>query len=202
MASERTAYSSQEKRTVKDVKTDEEFTLTPTASTWADKNFQKIFIKNFRKTLKGVMNQKMQVVLWILENMTASNEIRHTYKEIAKGSKTSLQTVVRTVEALEKDDFLCRTEHGIIVNPDVAFRGRYESRAGVIGTYKDARRVNRAGIPNEDEKLELMAELEKMEKNLDKALEQVKNLEKEKRKIEKRLAPRQKPGPKPKEEKS
>lgn len=202
MASDRTAYSCQEKKKVIDVETGEELTLSPTANTWADTNFQKIFIKNFRKTLKGVMNQKMQVVLWILENMTSSNEIRHTYKEIAKGSKTSLQTVMRTVEALEKHDFLCRTEHGIIVNPDVAFRGRYESRAGVIGTYKDARRVNRAGIPNEDEKLELMAELEKMEKNLDKALAQVKNLEKEKRKIEKRLAPRQKPGPKPKEEKS
>lgn len=198
----RTAYRRPEKRTGTDEETGENSTLTPTVSTWADKNFQKIFIKNFRKTLKGVMNQKMQVVLWILENMTASNEIRHTYMEIAEKSKTSLQTVMRTVEALEKYDFLCRTEHGIIVNPDVAFRGRYESRAGVIGTYKDARRVNRAGIPNEDEKLELMAELEKMEKNLDKALTQVKNLEKEKRKIEKRLAPRQKPGPKPKEEKS
>lgn len=105
----RTAYSRPEGKKVIDADTGEELTLTPTASTWADKNFMKIFTKNFRRTLKGVVNQKMQVALWILENMTPANEVRHTYKEIASDSKSSLQTVVRTVETLEKDNFLCRT---------------------------------------------------------------------------------------------
>lgn len=195
----KTAYSRPEEKKVIDAETGEELTLTPTVSTWADKNFMKIFIKNFTKTLKGVAGQKMQVVLWILENMTPANEVRHTYKEIAKGSKSSLQTVVRTVETLEKDNFLCRTGHGIIVNPDVAFRGRHQSRAGVIGIYKDARRANQAGIPDEAEKLELMGKLEDKEKELNEALAQVKRLEREKREIEKRLAPKRKTGPKPKE---
>lgn len=196
----RTAYSRPEGKRVIDTDTGEELTLTPTASTWADKNFMKIFIKNFRRALKGVVNQKMQVALWILENMTPANEVRHTYKEIADGSKSSLQTVVRTVETLEKDNFLCRTMHGIMVNPDVAFRGRYESRAAVLGIYKDARRANRDGVPDEAEKLALMGQLEDKEKELNEALAHVNRIEREKREIEKRLAPRRKTGPKPKEE--
>ena len=183
----KTAYSRPKEKKVIDTETGEELTLTHTASTWADKNFQKIFIKNFTKTIKGVVGQKMQVALWILGNMTPANEVRHTYKEIAEGSKSSLQTVVRTVETLEKDNFLCRTGHGIMVNPDVAFRGRHQSRA------------NRNGVPDEAEKLELMLKLEDKEKELNEALAQVKRLEKEKREIEKRLAPKRKTGPKPRE---
>ncbi len=195
----KTAYSRPEEKKVIDTETGEELTLTHTASTWADKNFQKIFIKNFTKTIKGIAGQKMQVALWILGNMTPANEVRHTYKEIAEGSKSSLQTVVRTVETLEKDNFLCRTGHGIMVNPDVAFRGRHQSRAAVLGIYKDARRANRNGVPDEAEKLELMLKLEDKEKELNEALAQVKRLEREKREIEKRLAPKRKTGPKPKE---
>ena len=75
----------------------------------------------------------------------------------------------------------------------------HQSRAAVLGIYKDARRANRNGVPDEAEKLELMVKLEDKEKELNEALAQVKRLEKEKREIEKRLAPRRKTGPKPKE---
>ena len=196
-----TAQSKQDGKKVIDVDTGEELTLMPTASTWADKNFHKVFMKNFRKTLKGIKNQKLQVVLWLMENMTPSNEVMHTYKQIAEGSKASLQTVVRTIEALEKDNFLCRKERGLIINPDVVFRGRFESRGVVLDIYKRIRKENRTAIPDEEERLALIRELEDAEAALDTAQKQVAALEKKKRDIEKRLAPRRKTGPKPKETK-
>lgn len=197
----KTTYSRQEKIPVTDDNTNEKFILTPTASTWADKDFQKVFVKNFRKTLKGVMSQKLQVVLWLMENMTPSNEVMRTYREIAEGSGTSLQTVVRTIETLEKDNFLCRKGRGLIINPDVVFRGRYESRSVACDIYKRTRLENRSAVPDEKEREKLTLELEDAEKALTAALTQVKNLEQKKRDIEKRLAPRRKTGPRPKEEK-
>lgn len=195
----KTSYSHRNKEKDIDPETGEE--LMRTSSEWADKNFHKIFIKNFHTTLKGVMGQKMQVVLWLLENMTAKNEIRHTYKEIAERSGVSLQTVVRTIEILDKSNFLCREKYWLRVNPDVAFRGRFESRASVVLDYKMARRANSAAVPDTKEREELMKCLEKKEHELEVALEQVKKLEKEKRKIEKKLTLRRKTGPKPKDEK-
>ena len=196
-----TAQSRQEGKKVIDVDTGEELTLMPTASTWADKNFHKVFMKNFRKTLKGIKNQKLQVVLWLMENMTPSNEVMHTYKEIAAGSKASLQTVVRTIEALEKDNFLCRKERGLMVNPDVVFRGRFESRGVVLDIYKRLRKENREAVPDAEERLELLRELSEAEAALEAAQSRVAGLEKKKREIEKKLAPRRKTGPKPKEKK-
>ena len=48
----KTAYSRPEEKKVIDTETGEELTLTHTASTWADKNFQKIFINTF-PTVRG-----------------------------------------------------------------------------------------------------------------------------------------------------
>lgn len=77
-----------------DADTGEAFTLTATTSTWGDRDFHKVFMKNFRKTLKGIESQKFKVVLFLMESMTPLNEIMLTYQEIAGGAKTSYQTVV------------------------------------------------------------------------------------------------------------
>lgn len=195
---ERTAYGKKEVKVI-DTETGEELALTP-AVTWSDKNFHKIFIENLTKTLKGVAGKQMQVVFWIIKVMTPRNEVKYTYNEIAEGSKVSLQTVVRTVEALEKDNFLCRDGEWLLVNPDAVFRGRFGSRSEIIYRYKQARALNRAGIPDEKKREELRRQLEGTEKKLEEKLKEVKELEIEKRKIEKKLAPRRKPGPKPKKE--
>lgn len=185
-----------------DADTGEVFTLTATTSTWGDKDFHKVFMKNFRKALKGIKDQRLQVVLWLMENMTPFNQVLFTYQKIADGSKTSYQTVVRTIEMLEKYNFLCRTEEGLLVNPNVVFRGRYESRTYVLETYQKAWTENRLAMPDKKEREKLNLELVRVEGDLKEALEKVKKLEGEKRQLEKRLIPRRKPGPKtkPKEE--
>ena len=192
------AQSYPKSRNVKDTDTGKEFTLTDTASTWGDKDFHKVFMKPFRKALKGIKDQRLQVVLWLMENMTPFNQVLFTYQKIADGSKTSYQTVIRTIEMLEKHNFLCRTEEGLLVNPNVVFRGRYESRSKVLETYQKAWTKNRLAMPDEKEREKLNLELVEVEDDLKKKLEEVKNLEGKKRLLEKRLAPRRKPGPKKK----
>lgn len=194
------AQSYSKSRNVIDAETGEAFTLTATTSTWGDKDFHKVFMKNFRKTLKGIKDQKLQVVLWLMENMTPFNQVLFTYQEIADGSKTSYQTVVRTIEMLEKHNFLCRTKKWFLVNPNVVFRGRYDSRSFVLEEYQKEWARSRLAMPDEKERERLNLELVRVEGELKEALEDVKKLEDEKRQLEKKLIPRRKPGPKGKDE--
>ena len=180
-----------------DADTGEAFTLTATTSTWGDRDFHKVFMKNFRKTLKGIESQKFKVVLFLMESMTPLNEIMLTYQEIAGGAKTSYQTVVRTIEMLEKYNFLCHKGKGLLVNPDVVFRGRYESRAYVLDAYREARKENRTLKKEELDKRN--KKLADVEDSLKKALEDVKKLKEEKRQLEKEQSSRKKPGPKKKD---
>lgn len=184
------------KRKVKDIDTKEEFILADTFSTWGDKSFHKVFMENFRKTLKGIESQKFKVVLSLMENMTPVNEVMLTYQEIAAKAKTSYQTVVRTIEMLEKDNFLCHKGKGLLINPNVVFRGRYESRMYVLDAYREARKEN--GTPTKEEMDELNKKLSDVENKLEKALENVRSLKEEKRELKDMLAPRKKPGPNPK----
>lgn len=192
--------SYQKKWKVKDTDTEKEFTLTEAGSTWGDRNFHKVFMKDFRETLKGIESQKFKVVLFLMEKMTPLNEVMSTYQEIAAGAKTSYQTVVRTIEMLEKDNFLCHKGKVLLVNPNVVFRGRYESRAYVLDAYREARKEN--GTPKKEEMDKLNKELSDVKDKLKKAQETVISLKEEKRKLEKEMADRKKPGrkPKPKEE--
>lgn len=193
---ENTIQSYPEKRRVIDVETGEELNLIATTGTWGDKNFYKVFMGNFRETLKGIESQKFKVVLFLMEKMTRLNMVTSTYQEIAAEAKTSYQTVVRTIEILEKDNFLCRTEKGLLINPDVVFWGRYKSRAQVVDTYKQARRENKA--PTTDKAREkLNQELSGVKEKLKEAQANIIKLKKEKKRLEKKLAPN-KPGPKPK----
>lgn len=190
------AQSYTKSRNVIDADTGEALTLTDTTSTWGDRNFHKVFMENFRKTLKGIESQKFKVVLFLMEKMTPLNEVMLTYHEIAEGARTSYQTVVRTIEMLEKDNFLCHKGKGLLVNPNVVFRGRYESRAYVLDAYREARKEN--GTPTKKEMDELNEKLSKVEDELKKTLEKVMDLKQEKRELEDKLTPRNKPGPKPK----
>ena len=194
---EKTIQSYLEKKRVKDIDTGEEYNLTATTGKWGDKNFYKLFMKNFRDTLKGIESQKLQVVLFLMEKMTTRNEVRSTYQEIAAEAKTSYQTVVRTIEILEKDNFLCRTEKGLLINPDVVFWGRYKSRETALDTYKRARKENK--VPTTEKAREkLNEELSSVRKQLKEAQADIKKLKQKRDDIEKKLAPPKKPGPKPK----
>lgn len=128
---------------VKDENTGEIFNLHPTSTPWSDKDFHKVFVKNLRKTLKGIKSKELKVILWLIEHMAPTNKITETYDDIAEKTGVSLSTVIRTVTSLEKYDFLCKSGKIFIVNPDVIFRGRYSNREIALDIYRKAKDANK-----------------------------------------------------------
>lgn len=93
-----------------------------------DVDFYKIYLSKFSRTLDGIMNQKMKLVLWLIRKMTLKNELKYSYREIAKLSGISYQTVAETIKALIKDDFIRRNGKMLVVNPNAVFRGRLDKK--------------------------------------------------------------------------
>lgn len=101
-----------------------------------DVDFYKIYLSRFSSTLDGVMNQKMKLVLWIIRKMTLNNELKYSYREIARLSGISYQTVAETIKTLIEDDFMRRNDKTLMVNPYAVFRGGLAEKNFLYGHYK------------------------------------------------------------------
>ena len=93
-----------------------------------DRDFHKVFLSNFANAIGPVGNKQTEVVLWILRHLTPGNELAYSYRQIAKGSGVSYQTVVRTMKVLLEKNFLRRNGKVLVVNPDIIYKGRSSGR--------------------------------------------------------------------------
>ena len=85
-----------------------------------DFNFHKVWMKNFINTLEIVGNQKTKLCFWIIDNLNKENQLCKTYRQIAKETNMSLDTVRVTMKLLLEADFLRRVNMGCyVVNPDI-----------------------------------------------------------------------------------
>ena len=110
-----------------------------------DKNFYKIYFPYFTRYLDGIINQKMKLVLWLIRHMSIANELKYSYREIAKLSGISYQTVAETMKALMEKDFIRRTnEKTLMVNPKAVFRGRIDKKMGALNGYN---KLDKPGTP-------------------------------------------------------
>lgn len=100
-----------------------------------DVNFHKIYLSCFSRTLDGIMNQKMKLVLWLIRKMTLTNELKYSYREIARLSGISYQTVADTIKTLIEDDFMRRNGKTLMVNPNAVFRGRLDYKTAACNSY-------------------------------------------------------------------
>ena len=115
-----------------------------------DKNFYKIYIYYFKKYLDGIINKKTEVVLWLIRNMSIANELKYSYREIAKQSGIAYQTVAETMKKLMENDFIRRTnEKTIMVNPRAVFRGRIDKKMAALTVYY---RLDKGAIPRNKRK--------------------------------------------------
>lgn len=101
-----------------------------------DVDFYKIYLSRFSRTLDGIMNQKMKLVLWLIRKMTLKNELKYSYREIARLSGISYQTVADTIKTLIEDDFMRRNGKTLMVNPYAVFRGKLDEKNFLYGIYK------------------------------------------------------------------
>jgi hypothetical protein len=103
-----------------------------------DCNFSKIWIGHIISALDAVGNQKIKVITFILDNMWKQNNLLlMTQREIADKSGVSLQTVNETIRILQEAAFLKGKTGAYMINPDVLFKGSFNSRMNILLKYYD-----------------------------------------------------------------
>ena len=105
-----------------------------------DCNFHKIWLSHIIETLDLIGNQKINLFLWIMENLDKENKLCYTYRQMEQKTGISLKTIAETMKALIDSNFLTRHNAGTyIVNPDVIFKGGKTDRLNVLIQYNEAR---------------------------------------------------------------
>lgn len=104
-----------------------------------DFNFHKVWLQHLVNSFDGISNQKLKLAFWIIENLDKENQLIMTQRTISKKSGISLDTVSKTMKALQKGNpaFLIKINSGAYrVNPNIIWKGSHSSRMGVIFDYK------------------------------------------------------------------
>jgi len=103
-----------------------------------DFNFHKIWLQHLVNSLDGISNQKLRLAFWIIEHLDKENQLVMTQRKIHEETGMSLQTVNRTLKALQEGEppFLQKINSGAYrVNPDVIWKGSHSNRMGVCFKY-------------------------------------------------------------------
>lgn len=106
-----------------------------------DFNFHKVWLQHLVNSLDSISNQKLRLAFWIIDNLDKENKLTMTQRAIAEKSGMSLQTVSRTLKALQEGEpaFLEKINSGAYrVNPDVIWKGSHSNRMGVCYEYRTA----------------------------------------------------------------
>lgn len=123
-----------------------------------DFNFTKLWLQSFLPQLRLIGNKKIDVCMWIIDNLNKDNQLIGTYRQIAKGSGISLETVRATMERLIESDFLRRINNGCyMVNPDIMFKGSKTARDNALFQFRDTN----VSVPTSLPKRQRIEELEK-----------------------------------------
>ena len=105
-----------------------------------DFNFHKVWLQHLICSLRGISNQRLRLAFWIIEHLDSENKLVMTQRTIAEESGISLQTVNKTLKALQEGSpaFLIKINSGAYrVNPDVLWKGSHNKRMGVCYQYID-----------------------------------------------------------------
>ena len=136
-------------KTLIDSETGEAYPMQINVVEERDFNFHKIWFQHFVNGLDGIVNQKLRIAFWIIDNLNKENQLIMTQRAISDETGISPQTVNRTIQALcEADEneisFLQKINHGgsYRVNPNIIFKGSYSNRMGICFQYNKTTREN------------------------------------------------------------
>jgi hypothetical protein len=104
-----------------------------------DVGFHKIWLGHILELVEECGNAKMQVLVWLLRQADAQNQIAASTRQIADGSGVGIATANRLMRALQRVNVITRNgRYGLWrLNPDVIFRGDYQKRMNVLIRYRD-----------------------------------------------------------------
>lgn len=137
-----------------------------------DFNFHKVWLEHLVQSLDGISNQRLRLAFWIIGQLDKENKLVMTQRAIAEKSGMSINTVIRTMKALQEGEipFLQKINSGAYrVNPEVIFKGSNSNRIAVCYEYIDTaaehqKPTESAGAPdpdNQDDQLPGQEQLQK-----------------------------------------
>ena len=104
-----------------------------------DAGFHKIWLGHILELVEEVGNAKMQVLVWLLKQADAQNQIAGSFEKIATGAGVSVRTTHRLLQSLLAANVIARDgRYGLWrLNPDVIFKGGRQARMNVLIRYRD-----------------------------------------------------------------
>ena len=101
-----------------------------------DFNFTKIWMQNIINSIDLIGNQKTRLAFWIIDHLNRDNQLIMPLRVIAEKSGVSLDTVNKTMKALQQANFLRKQQAGVyVVNPDMLYKGTHNNRMRILLDY-------------------------------------------------------------------
>lgn len=117
-----------------------------------DFNFHKVWLQHLVNSLDSISNQKLRLAFWIIDNLDRENKLTMTQRKISEKSGMSLYTVTKTMRALQDGSpaFLVKINSGAYrVNPEVIWKGSYNTRMGVCYEYHSEEAEKKEELPGQ-----------------------------------------------------
>ena len=127
----------------------------------SDRDFHKLFLEEFLKTISELNNKRSQIAYWLLQHIDKENCIEMSQKEIAEQSGISQRTLERTMQILQSTDppFLIKRGLGSYrINPDLIWKGSHQHRMAVVTMFtnelEDIKKLQDLQVAEEGENTE------------------------------------------------
>lgn len=102
-----------------------------------DFNFQKVWAQHLLQALDAIGNQKVKVLMWLVDNKNKENIVIATQQKIAEETECVRQTVATTMQLLVDAEAITLIQPGVYqLNPDLIFQGDSEDRASILLEYE------------------------------------------------------------------
>lgn len=128
----------EEKRYI-DVETGEEIVVPVLTMKEGDANFQKIFLGHILEAINSIGNQKVKVLMWMIQVRDTENRIFATQRSIAEETGCAKQTVTTLLASLTKHGIIKQLSPGVYqLSPDAIWKGGHGKRMRVLLDYGKA----------------------------------------------------------------
>jgi hypothetical protein len=125
-------------RRLVDTTTGEVIDANVVIKTVGDAGFHKIWLHEILELVDEVGNAKMRVLMWLLSQADAQNQVWATKREIAAACDVGTATVQRLMSALQAANVIAETRRSVWrLNPEVIFKGDHNKRMAVLVKYRD-----------------------------------------------------------------
>ncbi len=125
----------EEKRYI-DAESGEEITVPVISMEEGDYNYQKIFLGHILDAINSIGNQKIKVLMWLIQNRDSENRVFATQRSIAEETKCAKQTVTTLLSSLTKHGIIKQLTPGLYqLSPEAIWKGGHGKRMRVLLDY-------------------------------------------------------------------